>query len=107
MMGTLDFLVMALAVWRVSSLLVNEQGPFDMFLRLRKAAGIIHDENKEVAVVPERFWPQLLSCIWCTSMWVAIATSLLYCLFPMITIYLCLPFALSAGAITVACLSRH
>ena len=106
-MGIFDFLVMALAVWRVSSLFVDERGPFDLFVKIRELAGITHDENKEVAVIPERFWPQLLSCVWCFSMWAAIVCSMLYCLFPAVIPWLCLPFALSTVAVTISCITKN
>ena len=47
-----------LAVWRVTHLLTAEGGPWDLLLRLRKAAGT-------------GFWGNLLGCFYCLSLWVA------------------------------------
>ncbi len=47
-----------LAVWRVSHLVSEEMGPFDSMYKLRKAMGV-------------GFFGSLLSCFYCTSMWVA------------------------------------
>ncbi len=47
-----------LAVWRVTHLLSAESGPWDLLLRLRKAAGA-------------GFWGNLLGCFYCLSLWVA------------------------------------
>jgi len=52
------FLIATLAVWRVSHLLSGEDGPADIFLRLRKLAG-------------NSFFGQLLDCFYCLSLWVA------------------------------------
>lgn len=47
-----------LAVWRVTHLLSKEDGPWDLVVRLRRAAG-------------EGFWGRLLDCFCCLSIWVA------------------------------------
>lgn len=54
------WLVLAiLAVWRITHLFYAEDGPWDMMLRLRKAAG-------------DGFWGRLLDCFYCMSVWVAL-----------------------------------
>lgn len=64
----LNFLLIALASWRVSNLLVNEDGPNLCFRKLRERTGIIHDENGNKIV-----WSDTnpLHCIMCTSLYVA------------------------------------
>lgn len=47
-----------LATWRVSHLFFAEDGPGDIFVRLRRAVG-------------EGFWGSLLDCFYCLSLWVA------------------------------------
>jgi hypothetical protein len=47
-----------LAVWRVSYLLASESGPWRVFERIRRRAG-------------NGFWGELLSCLYCLSVWVA------------------------------------
>lgn len=54
----LQFVIGALAVWRISLLLHAEDGPGAVFVRLRRALG-------------RGFWGQVLDCFQCTSMWVA------------------------------------
>ncbi len=49
----------ALAVWRITHLLANEDGPWDLILRLRKAVG-------------SGFWGHLMDCFYCLSLWVAL-----------------------------------
>jgi hypothetical protein len=48
-----------LAVWRITHLLWGEDGPGDIFVRLRKLAG-------------ESFFGQLLDCFYCLSLWIAL-----------------------------------
>lgn len=48
----------ALCVFRVSHLLYGEDGPWDVFVRLRRLAG-------------EGFWGGLLDCFYCLSVWIA------------------------------------
>jgi hypothetical protein len=47
-----------LTVWRVTHLLQAEDGPWDITVRLRRAAG-------------NGFWGKLLDCFYCLSVWVA------------------------------------
>lgn len=51
----LDTIKLALATWRLSSLLVQESGPFDVFGKLRGKTTV----------------GGMLDCVWCTSIWVA------------------------------------
>lgn len=56
-------ILVGLGAWRLSAMLVYEDGPWDVFARLRQRAGIVPGEING-------FWALLLSCIWCTSIWV-------------------------------------
>jgi hypothetical protein len=47
-----------LAVWRITHLLHAEDGPGDIFVRLRRLAG-------------NGFWGSLLDCFYCLSVWTA------------------------------------
>jgi hypothetical protein len=50
-------------------MLVNERGPFNVFVALREATGITHD-TEGVALSWNDDSP--LSCLYCTSVWVAL-----------------------------------
>jgi hypothetical protein len=52
-----------LAVWRVTHLFAHEDGPANLVLRLRRAAGT-------------GFWASLMDCFLCLSLWVAIPFAL-------------------------------
>jgi hypothetical protein len=47
-----------LTVWRVTHLLIAENGPWDVLVRLRRLTG-------------HGFWGSLLGCFYCLSLWVA------------------------------------
>ncbi len=49
----------ALVVWRITHLLQAEDGPGDIFVRMRRSAG-------------EGFWGKLLDCFYCLSLWISI-----------------------------------
>lgn len=59
MIDTLAFLSCVLAVWRVTHLFSQEDGPFDLVFKFRKLLG-------------HGFFGSLLDCFYCLSMWVAI-----------------------------------
>lgn len=77
--NALDFLMLALATWRVAVFLVREDGPFQIARRIRERAGIRHDEDTgEPNIIPETTLAQALSCVWCTSFWTAIILTSLW-----------------------------
>ncbi|KAA9038376.1 DUF1360 domain-containing protein [Ginsengibacter hankyongi] len=53
------FIIISLAVWRLTHLLSTEDGPFDIVFLIRKKAGT-------------GFLGKLLDCFYCTSIWVAL-----------------------------------
>ena len=75
-----------LAVWRITSLVGSEDGPWDLFANLRSSAG-------------DGFFAKGLGCFYCLSLWVAIPFGLM--IGETWTERLLLWLALSAGAIVV------
>lgn len=53
------FLLMGLTVWRITHLLSNEDGPFDLVVKLRSRLG-------------QGFFGSLLDCFYCLSLWIAL-----------------------------------
>lgn len=92
-------IVLILATWRISSLFVNEDGPFGLFSFIRYGVGVKYDEHSQP--YSNNVIGSLLSCVWCFSFWVGLVLTLGYSQYPNPTILVCLPFALSAGAILV------
>lgn len=97
----LPILIYGMATWRIASMFVSEQGPGDIFLRVRARAGIVHDDSKQVAAVPEGFFPGIFSCIWCCSVWVGVFWMLFDLLSPFWSLRLATAFAFSAAAIVI------
>lgn len=62
-MSLIWFPIAALGVWRVTHLLVAEDGPWNIVARLRQGAG-------------SRFLGKLLDCFACLSLWVSIPFTL-------------------------------
>lgn len=61
-----EFAIAAIGVWRISHLLTVEDGPWRMFARLRH-------------VVQRHRWSDLLDCLYCVSVWVAIPFATVLC----------------------------
>ena len=87
-----------IAIWRISNLFVNEQGPWGIFRVIREWNGIQHDESGYPYMIPDNFGAQVLSCIWCFSVWVSFFFTLLWLIDPVDSLRLAVPFALSGGA---------
>ena len=56
----LELILLGLATWRITAILVYDDGPRDIFVRLRDAIG------------------GPLTCFWCTSVWVSLVASVLF-----------------------------
>lgn len=64
-MTPFQFIILALAVYRLTVLFVRDTGPFDIFAKMRSW----------------RFGGKLLSCPRCVSLWIGIFATLYFCLF--------------------------
>ena len=84
-MNTIWFLAAILAVWRVTHLVVVEDGPWDVMRRIRAAGERLGLER-------------LLNCFLCCSVWVAVPFALLVTPHGWRELAVALP-ALSGGAI--------
>ncbi|HEX7584213.1 MAG TPA: DUF1360 domain-containing protein, partial [Prolixibacteraceae bacterium] len=68
-MKTIDitgFIICTLAVWRITHLLSQEDGPFDTVIKFRKLFG-------------QGFFGNLLDCFYCLSIWIAVPFAILLC----------------------------
>ena len=98
--SVVSMLVLILACWRLTSLLVRESGPFEMFAKFRHLIGVRYVEGSTVPY-GTNIIAETLSCAWCCSMWVGTVLAIAYVIDPGLTVLVSLPFALSAGAIIV------
>ena len=69
----MTYLIVVLATWRTASLLVREDGPFDILARFRYFIGVRYDDYSRTYgknVVAKAF-----TCVWCISLWISLATT--------------------------------
>jgi len=93
----MDFLILILAAWRVTSLLSSEGGPYGIFDRLRQRAGVRYGPDGIPYGLNEG--AKGLVCPWCLSVWVGAAFGLAWLLWPGVVVYVALPLAVSGGVI--------
>ena len=96
----LDFVILSLAVYRLSVFFIYDDGPFDVFQRLRERVGILYYDNGDVIEESYKGFAGLLSCIYCLSVWWSLLLVLLYWFFPSYVTILSMPFALG-GAVMI------
>lgn len=94
----IDVLVLALATWRLSALLAYEDGPGEIFARLREWLGVAYDPHG--TPYGTTWLSKGIVCPWCNSVWFGAFWALAYGLMPWV-VWVALPLALSAGAIIV------
>lgn len=86
------FFYLALAAWRLASLVANEDGPWQMFRRLRARA---EQWCKNYKFCREFGLYDLFACEWCNSIWIGAGLTLLYLWIGESILYLAIPLALS------------
>lgn len=84
MIHALQFVILALAVFRVTRLLIEDS----ILEPLR--------ERTTFQLDPRNKFRELLECPWCLGMWISFAAAGLVLLWPAVITWLALPFALSA-----------
>jgi hypothetical protein len=92
--------LLSLAVWRISNMVVNEDGPWDWFARLR-------GWGFELDAAGNAIWARydimkVLACTWCFSIWVGLGAIIVYLLTgERVIVILSLPFSLSTISIFI------
>ena len=73
-----QFLIMAMAVWRVSSIVAREDGPMDIFPKFKtRVLDLSEDERLHISVrkMLNSFY-RGLNCMWCNSVWFSAIASI-------------------------------
>lgn len=68
-----QFFLVSLAIWRASSLLAREDGPFDILLRIRMLFGVKFDKTSEE--FGTNWFSKGIICVWCNSIWFSVLGS--------------------------------
>lgn len=102
-MDIFAFVILSFSACRLGSLLAREHGPYDLFDRIRYILGVRYDElNKPVGTnMPST----MILCIYCNTVWIGIVFTVLYLILGYMFLWICLPLAISAGALIVDKLS--
>lgn len=89
------WLLLSLAVWRVSALLTVEAGPFGLLAHGRDWVGVYYDDYSQCQ--GRNVLAAMLCCLRCTSIWVGLIVALVF--YPQDWVVQTL--ALSAAAIVI------
>ena len=88
------------SVWRLSNILLREEGPFCIAQKIRCIAGVKYDDMSEP--YGENVISMALSCMWCLSVWVSFFMVLMVVfLSPILSAVIIAPFGLSALSIFI------
>lgn len=90
------------ATYRLTQLIVDEAGPFNMFGKFRYWAGVRYDEHSRRTALNQ--FAEGLNCFYCSSVWVGIGVGAIIiasmAVTPLNWLWLILvPFSLSGGAV--------
>lgn len=92
-------LILGFATWRVSSLLVSEEGPFSVLAKFRFIIGVRYDELSRP--IGTNVIADLFTCVWCASVWIGLFFAVIWYINNDIAIIIALPFAISSLAIII------
>ena len=97
---SMDFIILALATFRISSLIADEDGPLGLFEWLRSLVGVKRDETGQTYV--ENNFAIGIICLWCNSIWIGVILMALYMLSTQITVWISFPLALSTVTMIIS-----
>lgn len=97
----IEILIIGMATWRLSSILVNEDGPKYWMKDFRQWAGISYDSFGRMEAVKETLLAGILSCLWCCSVWVGGGFAIAYYFSPLITLKIATALSFSTVAIVI------
>jgi Protein of unknown function (DUF1360) len=63
MSDLVKYFILVIVVWRITHLIVLEDGPFDLIIKIRKLAG-------------NSFFGKLMDCFYCLSIWVGLGVAI-------------------------------
>ena len=77
-------LLISFSAYGLSSLLVNEDGPYLIFERLRNRFGIFRDENDDTVIYKEEYniIQEILACQYCAGTWMVFFSYIVYLILP-------------------------
>lgn len=115
-----NLLIVSLAAWRLASLLADEHGPLLILERIRFLTGVYYiardgnvvktysqfrelSESDRAGCVrlADTEFAKAVTCIWCSSVWIAAALILLIFWFGQPVVWCMCPLSVSAGAIII------
>ena len=82
--------LLSLACFRISKAITREDGPMDIFSRIRFLTGTSAHESKLKKSIAD-----LVSCPYCIGIWIAFLLWYVYILIPRVSLLLIVPFALA------------
>jgi len=95
-----ELLILILASWRLTRLLVatnGEGGPWDILNKFRHRIGVRFDERSNA--YGKNMFAEMFTCVYCLGFWVSLAVFLIS-LVPY-GYYVLMPFAIAGGALVV------
>lgn len=98
-MNLITFIVLSLAVYRLSKLMAEEDGPFNSIDKLRYVVGVRTNDDGEI--YGKNSVATGVICTWCNSIWIGLAITVAWFFTPYLVMLLCLPFALSAVTVVL------
>ena len=99
----LNLVLLSLATWRMSSMVRDEAGPYQVFDTFRNWAGITeiyHDGIREL-YSNDTLLADIIQCFWCLSVWVGAAIALIAVVFGVISFNEFIFYSLSNSAIAI------
>lgn len=99
-----ELLLVALATWRISHMLVYEEGPFGLLTAIRSRFGVEHDSSGYPVG-----WPvhSIFACVWCVAWYVGAVLLLCWWAVPAIVVLAAIAAVVAFLAMATDILRRY
>jgi hypothetical protein len=81
-----ELIVIGLAGFRLAYLFQREEGPFTIFVRMRRLLGFVLDDDGQITSYPDTSFHRGFACMVCLSMWLVFVSAGLWFIEPWIPV---------------------
>lgn len=104
-MNIFEIAVLGLATWRISHMMLHENGPWRILRRLRVLLGVRYYDEEDNDVASAKY--EITTCLWCLSVWVGIVLTAMWMYATTAAMVVTMPFALSGVAVLIEVYRAH
>lgn len=98
-----NLILLVFATWRITSLIKDEDGPYEIFYKFRESIGLTeaYENNQRILISNGSLLADIVQCFWCLSIWTGYGIALLAVMFGLINANEFVFYGLALSAISI------